>query len=164
MLTTSKPTFPAPLLRQRALGWAETRLGPGLLRFAGASLVLAAVGLWITPGAGADPELALLKLGTSILFACLGLVFLDTGKSTGTDEFHIDDTLREVRHILRGPDGIARLQARYGFDDLSDVQVIDNMLLAHDHAGQIVLHRPVADLDIAQIVQQASRCGLIRQV
>lgn len=167
MLSSSKPTERTgtgkATLRQSPGLWAETYLGPALLRLAGAALLLAAVGLWLAPGGTQDSDLALMKLGASLFFACLGLVFLSAGHSTDTDEFHIDEAQREIRHILRGADGIARLRGRYRFDDLTDMRIDDGMLLARDRAGRVVLNRPAGDLDVAATIAAAARNGLLRK-
>lgn len=144
--------------------WVANRLGPDLLRFAGAILLMAAAGLWITPEGLQDAELALLKLGTSIIFACLGLVLLTAGRGAGTDEFHVDAGKREIRHVLRGADGIARLQARYRFGDLADVRLDNRMVMARDHHGRLVLNRPVAALDLGKAIASACHSGLLRKV
>jgi hypothetical protein len=164
MLSSTRTTAGKSSSRQTSGLWVEPYLGPALLRLVGAALLLASAGLWIAPGGAPQQELALMKMGASLFFACLGLVFIYAGQAGGTDEFHIDESKREIRHVLRGQDGIARLKARYRFNDLSDVRLDDGMLLARDRAGRVVLNRPVGDLDVPHAIAVATRNGLIQRM
>lgn len=159
--------FDHPLEGHRAqsgrVACAAARLSSAILCVVGASLWLAAAWLWLTPGVLEDAATALMRLVTSVFFLLLGGVFLQAGRDPGRDEFQFDDAQHEIRHFLRGADGIARIQARYQFANLSEVRVDDGMFLARDRSGRIVLNRPARDLDAAHIVDVATQNGLIRK-
>lgn len=104
-----------------------------------------------------------LEAGVSVFFLLLAAVFYTSGRNIGTDEFHIDTQRREIRHILRGNDGIARLQARYNFADLAEVQLDDGIILARDKAGRIVLNRPCYSVDLERSLASAVSLGLIHR-
>jgi hypothetical protein len=63
------------------------RLGGFVLRFAlmlvGASMVLAAFGLWLVPTTQADPGMMLMKLGVSLFLLLAGLCLLVIGRDMG---------------------------------------------------------------------------------
>ncbi len=142
---------------------AASWLSNGILHVAGASLLVASICLWLTPGVLNDTEGALMKLAASMFFLLLGGVLLQAGRDPGRDEFQFDGAQHEVRHFLRGADGIARFKARYHFANLADVRVDGDMFLARDRSGRVVVNRPTRDLDAAQIVDVASQNGLIRK-
>lgn len=124
------------------------------------SFAAAGIGLWIIPS-DAPSELMIVKLAVSVFFVLLAAVFFTGGRQRGSDEFHIDTQRREIRHILRGNDGIARLQAHYSFADLADVQLDDGIILARDKAGRVVLNRPCHSVDIERSLASAVSQGLI---
>lgn len=165
MLSSStRPIADKTASRQTASVWVETYLGPAILRLGGAALVLAAAGLWLAPGVAADAELALMKLGASLFLAALGVVLLLAGRRSGVDEVQIDTIQREIRIVTRGIDGIARLRGRYRFCDICDLRVEDDVLLARDHTGRVVLNRPIGNLDVADVIDIARQNGLIRKM
>ena len=137
-------------------------LGCFTSRILAASFAAAGFGMWIIPS-DAPSELMVLKLAVSVFFLLLAAVFYTSGRNIGTDEFHIDTQRREIRHILRGNDGIARLQARYNFSDLAEVQLDDGIILARDKAGRIVLNRPCYSVDLERSLASAVSLGLIHR-
>ena len=102
--------------RSKSVNWRVLRvcLGYFTSKLLAASFAAAGFGLWIIPS-DAPSELMILKLAISVFFILLAAVFYTGGRNFGSDAFHIDTKRREIRHILRGNDGIARLQARYSF-------------------------------------------------
>lgn len=148
--------------RSKSVNWRVFRICLGCFtsKLLAASFAAAGFGLWIIPS-DAPSELMILKLAVSVFFILLAAVFYTGGRNLGSDEFHIDTKRREIRHILRGNDGIARLQARYSFADLADVQLDDGVILARDKSGRVVLNRPCHSVDIERSLASAVSLGLI---
>lgn len=132
-------------------GW---RALSGLSRFAGVVLMLAAVGIWLLSGSLWDAEMMLLRLGVSVVFMCLGLALLHAGRRTARDEIHLDQRARELRHIRRGHDGIARVRQRLALHDLAEVVIDEDRLLLRGICGRILLELSGMDRDQLLAIQQ----------
>ncbi|SDN35136.1 hypothetical protein SAMN05216196_101240 [Lutimaribacter pacificus] len=113
------------------------------MRFGGAVLVLAAVGIWLVPVVTGDGIMVLMKLLVSVFFACVGMVLLDWGRAGAMDEIHLDTGSRQLTHIRRQYDGIPRVRARFGFDELSDIRLRDGMLTVIGNSGAVLVQLPV---------------------
>ncbi|HAV07959.1 MAG TPA: hypothetical protein DEF12_15975 [Rhodobacteraceae bacterium] len=129
------------------------------LRVMAVSLAISSIGIWFVTAS--DEGLGLMKFAVSVFFFSLAAVFWVSAADKAADEFHIDCSAREIRHVLRGVDGIARLQSRYKFADIAEVRLEDGILLARDKSGRIVLNRPCHSVDIERSLQQALQNGLI---
>lgn len=90
-----------------------------LMVFLGVVFCLAAFGLWLVPDAMASAEARVIRAGLTCLFVGTGFFLFRKGREE-TEQFEQEiDLLRgEVRHIMRGRDGIGRVVARMEFCDL----------------------------------------------
>lgn len=112
------------------------------MKFFSLVLVLAALGMWLVPGAADDGAEALVRLVISLLFLGIGISLWGVGRPRFDEEFHLDvDNLR-LTHVLRGRDGIARLQEQIALDLL---ELDDGVLLARQAKSRKILSLPVAE-------------------
>lgn len=125
----------APQVRRNG-GW---RALAGLSRFAGAVLMLAAVGIWMLSGPLWDAQMMLMRLGVSVAFMCLGLVLLHAGSRRTRDEIQLDLKAGQLRHLRRGRDGIARTCRTVELSSVAEVRVADDHLALRDRNGALVL-------------------------
>jgi len=132
-----------------------SRAAAGAARFAGVVLMLAAVGIWILNGPLWDAEMMLVRLAASVLFMCAGLGLLHVGRSHPQGEIHLDTRTRELRHIQRGSDGIARVQQRFVLANLGDIIIEDDLMVLHDKSGDIVMELSDLPRDSLQIIRRA---------
>lgn len=148
---------------------AQTRNERGLCsvisavtRFGGAVLILAGVGIWLVPVVAGDGMMVLMKLLVSILFAVLGLVMLDWGRDGGMDEIHLDPGARQLTHIRRQCDGVARVCARFGFDELSDIRLRDGMLTVIANSGAVLVQLPVEKVENIDRIRESLQNSLAK--
>lgn len=113
--------------------------------FLGVSLMVAAVGLWLVPGAGHDPALVLIKLGVSLFLAMGGLNFLMTARRAEHPEVFLDGRRGVLRLQKRDAAGRVCERVDMAYDDLSEMDFRDGMLIARDHHGRAVVEMPVED-------------------
>lgn len=109
------------------------------MRFFAVVLGMAALGLWLVPGATLDGAEMLVRLVMSLLFFGIAAGLWGAGSPRYDEEFHLDITNHRLSHVLRGRDGIARLKGAYGFDDLEDISLKGGVLMARLAGGQEVL-------------------------
>ncbi|MGJ8628362.1 MAG: hypothetical protein ACSHXB_15485 [Sulfitobacter sp.] len=88
-------------------------------RFCGAALVIAALGLWVAPGASWENDLMLFKLILSITAGLAGLGLMQSSAKPRTPEIEIDTIRREVRLVRVVRDGKNVVLQRCGFSELS---------------------------------------------
>jgi len=114
-----------------------------LTSFLGVVLCVAALGLWLVPGASFDPTLMLIKLGLSIFFLIGGSMFLVASRSDNHPEVELDARRGILRIIERNAQGRIENSEEVSYDDLSEVDFRDGMLIARDHHGRSVVEMPV---------------------
>ncbi len=114
-----------------ALGW-----------IGGVSLLIAAAGLWVMPGANWDPMLMLVKLGLSLFLLCGGIMFLMAARRPVYPEVWLDGRLGRMRLVER-ESGVVIREVVIGYHDLSEIDFRDGMLIARDHHGCAVIEMPV---------------------
>lgn len=73
----------------------------GAQRLTGVSLMLAALGIWMAPGATWDADIMLFKLILSVVAAIAGLGLLNASSTPRAPEVQIDTIRREVRLVRR---------------------------------------------------------------
>ena len=88
-------------------------------RFSGAALLIAALGLWLAPGASWENDLMLFKLILSITAGLAGLGLMQSSAKPRTPEIEIDTIRREVRLVRVVRDGKNVVLQRCGFSELS---------------------------------------------
>ncbi|KPP84570.1 MAG: hypothetical protein HLUCCO07_05580 [Rhodobacteraceae bacterium HLUCCO07] len=108
----------------------------------GGALLIAAVGLWFWPGAIWDPLLMLVKLGLSLFLACGGLMFVMAACRPVNPEVWLDGRRRCLR-LIRREAGVVVREVEISYDNLSDVDFRDGMLIARDHHGRTLVEMPV---------------------
>ena len=111
--------------------------------FLGVVFCVAALGLWLVPGASFDPTLMLIKLGLSIFFLIGGSMFLVASRSDTHPEIELDARRGILRIIERNAHGRIENSEEVSYDDLSEVDFRDGMLIARDHHGRPVVEMPV---------------------
>jgi hypothetical protein len=88
-------------------------------RLMGASLMVAAVGLWVMPGSSWDTDLLLFKLALSLTGGLAGFGLLLASSTPRDPRVEIDTIRREVR-VVRPAKGVGDIiLRRCGFDDLA---------------------------------------------
>ncbi len=121
-----------------------------LASFLGVVLCVAALGLWLVPGASFDPALMLMKLGLSIVFLIAGSLCLMLARRDTHPEVELDANRGILRILERNARGGVESSVEVSYDDLSEVDFRDGMLIARDHHGRAVVEMPVenaGDLD-----------------
>ena len=131
----------------------------GSARFVGVVLIIAAVGMWILSGPLWDAEMMLVRLAVSVFFLCLGLMLLQAGRGGLRDEIHLDQNARELRHVRRGPDGIARVIRRFALADLGDATIKEDTLTLRGKAGEIVMEVSGLSRDTLMTLNHGLRIG-----
>ncbi|MDU8929138.1 hypothetical protein RXV86_17225 [Alisedimentitalea sp. MJ-SS2] len=128
-------------------GHAPSGVLSGIL---GAALCFAAFGLWLVPGASFDPALLLIKLGLSVFFGLGGAMFLLAARRVHHPEVYLDGRKGILRLLTRDDRGHVESEVEVSYDELSEVDFRDGMLIARDHHGRSVVEMPVenvGDLD-----------------
>ena len=134
----------------------------GAMRFGGAVLVLASVGIWFVPVVSGDGMMVLMKLLVSVFFACIGVVLLEWGRNAATDEIHLDTNARQLTHIRRQCDGIPRVRARFDFDGLSDIRLRDGMLTVIGNSGAVLVQLPVEKVENLETIRNGLEKSLAK--
>ncbi|MDQ2095263.1 hypothetical protein [Rhodalgimonas zhirmunskyi] len=121
-----------------------------LSHFMGIVMSVSAFGLWIVPGSSYDPQLMLLKMGVTLFLMIGGAMFLVAARKAHHPEVQLDPSrgILKLRH--RDERGTVIGEDDISYDDLSEVDFRDGMLIARDHFGEIVVEMPVeavGDLD-----------------
>lgn len=88
-------------------------------RLTGAALVIAALGLWLAPGASWENDLMLFKLILSITAGLAGLGLMQSSAKPNRPQIEIDTIRREVRLVRVVRDGKKLILQRCGFSELS---------------------------------------------
>lgn len=127
----------------------------------GAALLIAAIGLWLWPGASWDPLLMLVKLGLSLFLLCGGMMFLMAARRPSHPEVRLDARRGCLRLIERDAGAVIR-EIEISYDDLSEVDLRDGMLIARDHHGQAVVAMPVEHSGDIDAIRAALGPGFAR--
>ena len=125
-------------------------------RFAGATLVLAALGLWVTPGASWAADLALFKLTLSLAMGFSGLALWQLGTNATRFEIELDTENHEVR-LMRMVHGRMRPMVRCRFNELGRVEQNGDILRMWDGDGTFL-----AEVELCEAVARARLLEAIR--
>lgn len=97
---TATPINPAMASRVQTLDGGRLMVRGGQ-RVLGAALILAAVGLWIMPGAEFSNDVMLMKLVLSLTAASIGIMLTQQAKTPPAPEVEIDTVRQEIRLVRR---------------------------------------------------------------
>ena len=107
----------------------------GAQRLIGASLALAALGLWIAPGSSVDSDVMLFKLVLSLTALLAGFGMMTASIRPGRPEIEVDTIRREVRLVrsMRGTKPV--VLEKCSFAQLAHAEVDENIVRLWDHNG-----------------------------
>lgn len=88
-------------------------------RLTGVALIIAALGLWLAPGASWENDVMLFKLILSLTAGLAGLGLMQSSAKPNTPEIEIDIIRREVRLVRLVKDGKNIVLQRCAFTDLA---------------------------------------------
>ncbi|PIE13455.1 MAG: hypothetical protein CSA70_06125 [Rhodobacterales bacterium] len=125
-------------------GRPMSRVLPG---FGGVVLLLAAAGLWVVPGSNWDSALMLIKLGLSLFLVLSGLALLQSAAYTIQPEVELDPRRGYLSLIERDHSGTVKRRTRLSYDDLSEVDFRDGLMIARNQQGQSVVEMPLESVD-----------------
>lgn len=126
-------------------------------RFFGASLVLAAFGLWIAPGANWAMDLALIKLTVSLAMGFSGLALWQLGSNAGRFEIELDTKTNEVR-MMRMIHGRMRPVVRCRFAEMGRVEQDGDILRLWDSENNFL-----AEVELCEAQMRARLLEAFRQ-
>lgn len=110
--------------------------------FAGATLLLAAVGMWAMPGSSWDSALMLFKLMITIALMAAGFALIAPVRKR-IPEVQLDPRSERLEVIMRNEFGHAVRSVSYAYDELSEIDVRGGMFIARDHQGRSVVELPL---------------------
>ena len=117
------------------------RLGQRLL---GASLAMAAVGLWLAPGASWESDIMLFKLILSLTAILAGFGLMTASVRPAAPEIQIDTIRREVRLVRRDKGQEVLLQSS-SFADLAHAEFDGTNVQLWDAEGQFLAEVALTD-------------------
>ncbi|UWQ85109.1 hypothetical protein K3726_07870 [Leisingera caerulea] len=130
----------APLSLQLEANW---KLRLILLRLLGAAMILGSTGLWLVPGAGADPEMNLLRMGVSVAFLLAGLVLMTVHEPGSGPEACFDPVRRELRLLQRDGRGRPRTVLRRSYESLGAVRLTAASVQLYETDGSLLIELPL---------------------
>lgn len=123
-----------------------------VLRLLGGCMVLSSTGLWLVDGAGDDPQLALIRIGASVMLLFFGLSLMLLNDPAAQPEVEFDTAAKELR-ILETARRNTKLVSRHPFDSLAGVQFTSGALTVYDLQGNVVVGVPLADAHSRRLIQ-----------
>jgi hypothetical protein len=124
----------------------------------GTALILAALGLWLQPGASWEADLALIKLGLSLVMGLAGVAVMQLGRARPMVQVEIDTTRREVR-LVRAQGRARELVSRTRMSDLGHVEMLGGVVRLFDARGALI-----ADVALTDPVTRSSVMSALRDV
>lgn len=127
-----------------------------LQRLLGAALVLAALGLWIIPGASWAADLALVKLSFSLAMGFSGLALWQLGTVVNRIEIELDTKTYEARVVVNAMGRtVTMMQCR--FNELQRVDLDKDTLRLWDKNGHFL-----AEIDLCQPIVKERLLSALR--
>jgi len=114
-------------------------------RVLGVALVLAATGLWLTPGSNFGSDVMLFKVGLSVLSLMLGASLMLSGQKPALPDIQIDTLRRELRLVRPRSVGAKRVLHRCSFCDLGRVERIGRNFHFWDGRGNFIVDVHIAE-------------------
>lgn len=127
-------------------------------RFAGAALVLAALGLWVTPGANWAMDVALFKLALSLAMGFSGLALWQMGTGSAHFEIELDTEASEVR-LTRMIHGRMRPVVRCRFNELGRIEQDGDVLRLWDADETFIAEVEMCEAGARAKLLEAFRCA-----
>jgi len=131
----------APLSLRFEANW---KLRLVLLRVLGAAMILSSTGLWLVPGAGADPEMNLIRIGVSVAFLLVGLILMTAHEPGSQPEACFDPVRRELRVLQRDSRGRPRTVLRRGYETLGGARLTASSVQMYESDGSLLIELPVS--------------------
>ncbi len=110
--------------------------------FAGAVLLLFALGLWAVPGSSWDQGAQLVKLFMTATSIVAGLALLAPMRRS-YPEVTLDPRAERLELIERNDFGRITRKESFSYDSLSEVDVREGVFIARDHQGRVVVELPL---------------------
>lgn len=117
----------------------------GAQRLIGASLTLAALGLWLAPGASWESDVMLFKLILSITAVLAGIGFMSASGRPRAPEVEIDTIRREVRVIRKMRGAAPVILQSCKFSKLSRAEQAGPVIRLWDKGGQFLAEVALTD-------------------
>lgn len=114
-----------------------------LFRLFGAAMILSSTGLWLVPGAGADPEMNLIRMGVSVAFLLAGLVLMTAHEPSNRPEACFDPVRREMRVLQRDNRGRPSTVLRRSYESLGGVRLTAASVKMYEADGSLLIELPL---------------------
>ncbi|MFY0311429.1 hypothetical protein ACFMBG_16185 [Leisingera sp. D0M16] len=122
---------------------ANWKLRLVLFRLLGAAMILSSTGLWLVPGAGADPEMNLIRMGISVAFLLAGLVLMTAHEPANRPEACFDPVRRELRVLQRDSRGRPCTVLRRSYESLGGVRLTAATVQMYETDGSLLIELPL---------------------
>ncbi len=113
----------------------------------GAALTLAAIGIWLAPGASWESDVMLLKLVLSLTALLAGFGLMHSSSTPSAPEVEIDTIRREVRLVRPAANGSAEILQRCAFNALSRAEQRGGHVRLWDQSGDLLAEVTLTDRD-----------------
>ncbi|MFK7834921.1 MAG: hypothetical protein AB8B60_01760 [Sulfitobacter sp.] len=117
----------------------------GVQRLLGASLALAAIGLWIAPGSSWESDVMLFKLILSITALLAGLGMMSSSSRPTPPEVEIDTIRREVRLVRRMAGDTTMVLQSCSFAELAHAELKGSIVRLWDKGGAFLAEVSLVD-------------------
>ncbi len=114
-----------------------------LLRLLGGCMVIASTGIWLVPGAGEDPQMALIRVGISVVLLFLGLCLVLTRERSSCPEIQFDAKRREMRVEETRRDGRSVVILRRSYASIGAARFTGRSLQLLEWSGKLLLELPL---------------------
>ena len=157
-------TYWGYIIRKGASGATPMMILQGLSMFLGASFAAAALGLILVPDALMGSIDMVMRGGAAVVFGAIAAYLLWFASRGTQSELQIDNSLGEVREVVRNRAGRSTLIGRYGYDVIGGVfldrtasKTVDPVLmLRYRNTAQTL---PVATAPEAELETLRNRLG-----
>ena len=105
----------------------------------GMMFCLAAIAMWLIPGALDMPEVRFMQFTVTGLFLALGVILFRGNPPGQKPELNIDLVRRTIELGVKDMTGMNVTIARYQMDELSDIAVLGTTVVATDLSGNRVI-------------------------
>lgn len=114
-----------------------------LMRALGVAMLLSAAGIWLVHGNSNDPEMNLIKVGVSLVFAVLGLILVTLRDHRDLPEVCFDPVRQELRALKRDRRGRARTVLRRRYDTIGGARLTETSAIFYERDGSFLVEVPL---------------------